>query len=374
MTTGESKEEPPAYPTDAANRAKAKRQEREAAILEAGGTQEDVKQSRKRKAQSQQQHFDDCSSDVDILQDASERVGLALQYPTSYSFWESTPLRSVSSDRFVNLDTQPPEIDHAEDLDVVAFFARHTHRRLDVIEICGGVGGVSKVSLRQHLKVGKNFDLTCGIDLTDPKHVAALWKYIREVRPRFIIMAPPCTAFASWSHHNRTQYPEAWRKSRLMGMAIGKLCADVALWQIAHGGYYVIENPFGSELFTQSYMNTLRQSHSVHEVHFPQCALGLKSPEGDPILKRTTFWTNSYEVVRAFQGLRCVHQPWEHGELAGLPHEQQVGDRFDARPRMRIHTTLLEALIRMTANRPQALDLVLPDALHSLQVEPLAPS
>ena len=100
-------------------------------------------------------------------------------------------------------------------------------------------------------------------------------------------------------------------------MHIGRLCALLAEFQVQSGGYFIIENPLGSKLFEQSWMKRLWSSNRVYAVHFPQCALGLVSPEGDPILKRTTFWTNSLEVVYQFRNLRCIHSPEEHAELAG---------------------------------------------------------
>ena len=75
--------------------------------------------------------------------------------------------------------------------------------QVDVVEICGGEGGVSRISLRRHLAVGQNFDLRSGIDLTDPKQQQRLIAYIREHKPLFVIMAPPCSSFGSWSHYNR---------------------------------------------------------------------------------------------------------------------------------------------------------------------------
>ena len=37
------------------------------------------------------------------------------------------------------------------------------------------------------------------------------------------------------------------------------------------------------------------------QVTFPQCALGLKTPEEEPILKWTTIWSNSRYIIEQFE-------------------------------------------------------------------------
>ena len=220
----ESSPEVSSFPTDAAERAKELKEAREAAILAAGGTQEDIKKSRKRKAQTQEKHFDDCGSDVELLRDEEERALLALSHPVSYSFYDSTRVPKLAPDMFLNLDSTPAPVDHVEGETLTAFLVRHAHRKLDVMEICGGAGGVSKVSLRHHLKVGHNFDLNHGIDLTNPDDVRGLWNYVRFTRPRFIVMGPPCTAFGNLSRVNRVHHPTTWAQSLVIGKQIAKLC------------------------------------------------------------------------------------------------------------------------------------------------------
>eukprot|EP00973_Karenia_brevis_P010129 1372564-Karenia_brevis.AAC.1 len=70
---------------------------------------------------------------------------------------------------------------------------------------------------------------------------------------------------------------------------------------------FIIENTTGSELFESHSMAPLRLTMRVFEVPFPQCALGLISPEGQLILKQTTFWTSSFDIVKAFDGSQCNH-------------------------------------------------------------------
>ena len=51
---------------------------------------------------------------------------------------------------------------------------------MDVCEICGGEARVSKLAIRSKMKVGKNFDIICGIDLHEDKTQHQVRTYILQ--------------------------------------------------------------------------------------------------------------------------------------------------------------------------------------------------
>eukprot|EP00959_Pyramimonas_sp_CCMP1952_P133767 2797337-Pyramimonas_sp.AAC.1 len=59
------------------------------------------------------------------------------------------------------------------------------------LEICGGRGYVSRICVRRTCRVGPNFDIVCGADLSDPNEQWTLWLYL-ERGVMAVIMAPPC--------------------------------------------------------------------------------------------------------------------------------------------------------------------------------------
>ncbi len=85
--------------------------------------------------------------------------------------------------------------------------------------------------------------------------------------------------------------------------------------QVTAGRHYIIENPRGSDLFTLTVMKTLLRTGVVKVATFPQCALGLQSPEGLPLLKWTTLWASSEVLLRRFRGLQCNCEV--HGKMEG---------------------------------------------------------
>ena len=69
------------------------------------------------------------------------------------------------------------------------------HRSVDVVEMCGGMGGVLRMTISRNLVGGENVDLRCNWNLLDPSHNKAFWSYLKSEKPTVVVMAPPCTAF-----------------------------------------------------------------------------------------------------------------------------------------------------------------------------------
>eukprot|EP00973_Karenia_brevis_P037336 5146154-Karenia_brevis.AAC.1 len=73
------------------------------------------------------------------------------------------------------------------------------------------------------------------------------------------------------------------------------------------GRHFVIEKPQGSKLFETAALTSLKMIRRIFEMTFAQCGVGLVSPEGDPVLKRTTLWSSHLDMAKAFDDVRCEH-------------------------------------------------------------------
>ena len=127
-------------------------------------------------------------------------------------------------------------------------------------------------------------------------------------------MGPPCTAFANWSCLNRVLHHQSWLKTRKAGKQLAEFAAELAHLQLEGRRRFLIENPRGSELFKLPAFAALWATGKVYQIHFPRCALGLRV-DGELILKWTTLWSSSTDLLRHFGGLRCTHK--SHGVLMG---------------------------------------------------------
>ena len=137
-------------------------------------------------------------------------------------------------------------------------------------------------------RVGRNFDIEFGCDLTRQEHVRELWKYVKQCKPRVIIMAPPCTAFGPWSHLNKIKARLAWLRSLRTGKHLARLCSELALHQLHHGYDFLAENPFPSGLWKVAKWPTILAHPKVHTAICSQCLTGLKDPESGLFYRKRT--------------------------------------------------------------------------------------
>ncbi len=320
-----------AYPTDSHVRAKSKR-----AQLERDKTPEEVKAMRKKKPMAQEQHFDDCGSDTEPLMDHEARTALAMSDPCGAAFWFDECDDSVEEDFDAYLadphfflsyllgsdveetsfwDRYSPSSARVEFDQLTAFLSKEERCGVDLLEIYGGEAGVTKLAIRRRLRTGANMDIVSGVDLTKQEHARRLLEYIDVHKPFVVVMGPPCTTFSSWSHFNRVMNPSDFQVKRVIGEKLANLSALVARRQLEAGRHFLLENPRGSELFKLPSMVKLRRDYDVADVTFPQCAVGLKSPDGQPILKWTTLWASNHALISDFENLTCDHK--HHWQLTG---------------------------------------------------------
>ena len=80
-----------------------------------------------------------------------------------------------------------------------------------VCEIAGGEARTSQVLLRMKQKIGPNFDIITGCDLSLASERAAFMQYRKRHKPLVVAMSPICGPFSGWSRMNRKMFPETWK-------------------------------------------------------------------------------------------------------------------------------------------------------------------
>ena len=250
-------------------------------------------------------------------------------------FLQSLDELLLFSDRMLSSDIIPKKIRHVlsaeeqQSFKIAAeleepycshFWATEQPLPLHVMEIFGGYGGVSRIAIRRHLRVGRNFDINLGFDLSREGEQQKLLKYISVHRPTCIVMGPPCTSFSAWARLNKLLYPEAWKKSYTIGKPLAELCAKIAQLQHSQSRYYIIENPWGSAIWSlPSFQQLMSFSHTAY---CEQCCFGLVDMNGSPSLKPTAFISNSLDLISNLNavcgGRHSFHAPLA-GKLYGVP-------------------------------------------------------
>ena len=263
-----------AYPTEQAVRQKKAKAQYKEDLKSQGLTPEEIKQRTRKKPQIQEKHYDDCGSDVSPLLENNERVLLCLGHSTlsdlvHHCFMEEETGRMSESDEDYTTTTLDmswnfllsSEIDEGHacfvqkiagstfiPIDCVVSYLTHSALKgnVDVMEVVGGMGGVSRLAIRRRLVTGKNFDLVTGCDLECDKDFRSVTDYVEKFRPKVLVGGPPCTAFSSWSRLHRIKNPTQYASVRATGVKLAGRFARLCKMQINHGNYFVMENPRGS--------------------------------------------------------------------------------------------------------------------------------
>ena len=105
-------------------------------------------------------------------------------------------------------------------------------------------------------------------------------------------------------------------------------CVKLALYQIEHGRYFVIENPSASQLWRWSPVYQLTQNESCHFITTHLCMFGLQDPDsGLPYRKSLGLLTNLPTTILTPLEEKCHNHP-EHQVVEGTLSNRQARSQF----------------------------------------------
>lgn len=229
------------YPTDLAVRQKAQRIKLKERWESESKSKEEIKALLKRKAHEQEPVFDDCRSDTspiagneaeilllssrdiheyvfpDSVFDDNDEDKLFTRYLESQIDADELRLRVEDEMNLLGSESEESPAFYGKPVNssLVPFEELHTFlaqkscslSKFDVIEIFGGMGGVTRMAIRTKLKTGGNVDLITGTDLTYPAEARTFFRFLDDWKPEVVVLGPPCTAFANYSRVNRIIHP-----------------------------------------------------------------------------------------------------------------------------------------------------------------------
>ncbi len=168
----------------------------------------------------------------------------------------------------------------------------------------------------------RSIDLLTGWDLLNETHQHNLIEDLAKCRPKVLMLSPPCTIFSTLMASNwfRMQ-PESRQAKACAGIKLLDFAVELMALQNAKRRVYIFEHPQGARSWKR--LNLVRLPG--HTVTFDMCMFGLQAPDGLYMKKSTTFKTNSYEVVDALNGFRCLHKH-EHTRIQGVQRGQRLSE------------------------------------------------
>ena len=131
--------------------------------------------------------------------------------------------------------------------------------------------------------------------------------YAAASKPILVWASLPCTGGSTWSHLNLTL--EGNREKVLVARKLfTKLWAsfvDLSSGLDRIGVQYAIEWPKNCVYWSWDHIRAWLDSHSLYEVCFDGCRLGLKDSHGTPVKKLWRILTSCKSIVKSFKNTTC---------------------------------------------------------------------
>ena len=172
----------------------------------------------------------------------------------------------------------------------------------DFLEVWGGAGRTTQAVTHRGgraLVIG----LAWGHDLGEARQRAYLYALMKRVRPRYVWLAFPCTAFCCWVRLNRSQGCDLAARQR-EGKRHLRTTLQAAQLQRSLGGHVALENPLTSLAWRDPAVAAELAQPPWLSVRLDQCSVGLTGPGGGLHLKPTAIRTTCPAMAQAMN-LRC---------------------------------------------------------------------
>ena len=176
--------------------------------------------------------------------------------------------------------------------------------------------------IRRRMNAGPIVDLSYGCDLSSKTERSKWYNYVRDYKPRVIIMGPPCTHFGSFSNLN-CRFPW-YEKGLAISTELANFAARVCILQLDNNRDFIAENPQASKIWQLPLWQQVFDHERTQWVDHDQCMSGLTIPdrhnEGKPILcRKTTRFVASQWCLISLLNVRCNHdiQKQPHGKIEG---------------------------------------------------------
>ena len=166
------------------------------------------------------------------------------------------------------------------------------------------IEGLDALDLRTLKPDGSAWDFTKRAD----RRLAL--QLVKERKPRWLIVSPPCTAFSTWNQglNAMRMNPALRRKSLREGRLHLRFVAAMCQLQLDHQRHFLFEHPQGAASWKEECIQQLLRHPDVDSVTSHQCEYGLysRAPDGRWLrCKKPTRWMSSSMHVLQRLSKRC---------------------------------------------------------------------
>lgn len=228
--------------------------------------------------------------------------------------------------------------------------------RPDVCEIFGGAAEVSLQFSRRGWFCSEPIDICYGSDLRDQYTRDRIKGFIKEQKPRLLIVSYPCTY---WSSLAATNYVTPQQKRRLSKLRKAdevflELCEELFNIMVEQGGDILLENPLASASFRRPAIQRILCSPLVYAGISHGCRFNFRSSADGKLLRKPTMWISTSPEICDELSLRCpntkTEKIHEHGECQG-GHVAKDDGRYTKEVAKAIHRGYVRLIGRKDPSR-----------------------
>ena len=123
--------------------------------------------------------------------------------------------------------------EYADVFSIVPTLCYGRYNRVDMLELCGGAGGISQLAFKRKLSSGGNLDKRANVDLDDPKVQEAVVHDLHTCFVNVVILQPNCRTTGPPSYFSSQVNYDTWHAHNQEDLPHIKFCGRVALLQNA---------------------------------------------------------------------------------------------------------------------------------------------
>ena len=173
----------------------------------------------------------------------------------------------------------------------------------------------------RNLRVNYSIDLLTGWDLGQDETRKKLVGYTKALRPKVLVISPPCTVWCALMTSNwyrmKTEKRERQFREGQLHLEFAML---LVLLQISMGRKFVLEQPLCAKSWDHPYMKVIQSYADVASVSLDMCQFGLVSPALKmAMMKPTKVLTNLHTLTPKLVGKKCPRDH-DHKMVQGMEY------------------------------------------------------
>jgi len=231
--------------------------------------------------------------------------------------------------------------DSKERLDVLII--NPNDESVDVAEVFS-LPRVCKAAQQAGLKCGGSYDILNGWDLRVEGKRKELREHLRTLRPRLLIVCPPCGPFSQLQELNKMRNLKGYLQKLSEGKMLLRFAMELCKDQMDRGDLFLFEHPQGAKSWSDPSVQKLLHDSRVYKETLDQCMYGLKDHvSGKPHRKRTGIMVNCESVAKRLRTM--CDRTHEHEHVMGCV-KTKMGWKTRSRMAQAYPPKLVQAMIQ----------------------------